>query len=317
MYYSEEKIDAARHIKISHILDDMSEKYIRCGKEFYWKTHDSVKFHDGVWYQHSAGIGGSAVEFCQTFLNMNFRESMDYLSQRFLGGDSVFEIDKSVCNYKKQNSDDGNKFILRPQLPDMMDEPVNVIEYLTKERGISRSVVLFFIAEKSIMETSEYRNVAFIGRNTDSEIVNIHLRSCTTGEGKFRQTVKDSDSHYGFSYFGKGDTVYAFEAPIDMLSFISLYPDNWMQNSYVALNGLSGRALCRALEEHKNLNSIVLCLDNDKAGNEACTRLEREVRDMGYGNVIRFRSSLKDWNEDLLEKEGLGSEVNVCHQLQF
>ena len=33
-----------------------------------------------------------------------------------------------------------------------------------------------------------------------------------------------SDSSYGFGYSGKGNRLYVFEAPIDLLSFLTLYP---------------------------------------------------------------------------------------------
>ena len=197
----------------------------------------------------------------------------------------------------------------------MVENPKNAIEYLTKERGIDDTIVSFFISEQLIMETVQYHNVAFIGKNGSGEIKNVHLRNLLSGEKKFRQTVNNSDSHYGFSYFGQGNKIYAFEAPIDMLSFITLYPAGWKHNSYIALNGLSGNALYRALEEHKYLTDVVLCLDNDTAGNEACRRLEEDMRNRGYECIRRLKSNLKDWNEDLLKRIE-EREVSACHQLQ-
>ena len=40
-----------------------------------------------------------------------------------------------------------------------------------------------------------------------------------------------------------------FEAPIDMLSFITLHPENWQEHSYVALCGVSDHALLWMLEQ--------------------------------------------------------------------
>lgn len=201
-----------------------------------------------------------------------------------------------------------------PAMPEMVEDPKNAIEYLTKERGIDNTIVSFFIREQLIMETVQYHNVAFIGKNGRGEIKNVHLRNLLSGDKKFRQTVKNSDSYYGFSYFGQGNKIYAFEAPIDMLSFISLYSIDWKKNSYISLNGLSGNALYRALEEHKYLTDVVLCLDNDMAGNGACRRLEEDMKNGGYECIRRLKSNLKDWNEDLLKRIE-EREVSACHQL--
>lgn len=318
MFYSEDQIYAARKISIIRILDDMSEKYKRCGKEYYWLAHDSVKFHDNLWYQHSTGVGGSSIEFCEIFMNMDFYEAMEYLSQRFLlfaESDAGLNPTSKACSIGQelimgQNAEDSV-----PVMPDMVKNPINAIEYLTKERGIDDTIVSFFICEQLIMETVQYHNVAFIGKNGSGEIKNVHLRNLLSGDKKFRQTVKNSDSYYGFSYFGQGNKIYAFEAPIDMLSFISLYSIDWKKNSYLSLNGLSGKSLYRALEEHKYLTDVVLCLDNDTAGNEACRRLEEDMRNRGYECIRRLKSNLKDWNEDLLKRIE-EREVSACHQLQ-
>ncbi len=318
LFYTEEQICAVRNISISRILDDMSERYKRCGREYYWLAHDSVKFHDNVWYQHSSGTGGSPIEFCEKFMNMNFNEAMEYLAQRFTNIDNVgaglnptLREHNNLQNINHENT----SYKLTPVMPDMVKNPINAIEYLTKERGIDETIVSFFVGEQLIMETAQHHNVAFLGKDKNGEVKNVHLRNCLSGDKKFRQTVRNSDSHYGFHFFGNGNRVYVFEAPIDMLSFITLYPNDWKRNSYITLNGLSGNALCRALEENNNLTDIVLCLDNDTAGNEACRRLESDMRDRGYKGVQRLISIYKDWNEDLLKRIE-EREVSACHQLQ-
>lgn len=39
----------------------------------------------------------------------------------------------------------------------------------------------------------------------------------------FKGNVEGCDPRYSFRWIGKSNTVYVFEAPIDMLSFISMY----------------------------------------------------------------------------------------------
>ena len=63
----------------------------------------------------------------------------------------------------------------------------------------------------------------------------------------FRQDVAGSDKSYPFRYEGNGDQLFVFEAPIDLLSFICLYPQDWQTRNYLALGGVSGKALDRFL----------------------------------------------------------------------
>ena len=58
----------------------------------------------------------------------------------------------------------------------------------------------------------------------------------------------------------QGGLLYVFEAPMDLLSFLTLYPDRWQEHSYVALCGTGGQAVCWMLEQHPSLQSVVLCL---------------------------------------------------------
>ena len=101
-----------------------------------------------------------------------------------------------------------------------------------------------------------------------------------------------------------GDTVYVFEAPIDLLSFISLYQRDWQQHSYVSLCGVSERALLQLLVDNPQVQKIGLCLDNDKAGIQARERIKGILTERGYGNVFSLFSQQKDWNEDLQVRQG-------------
>ena len=51
-----------------------------------------------------------------------------------------------------------------------------------------------------------------------------------------------------------------FEAPIDLLSFIELFPKNWQQHNYLSLGGVSGKALRQFLSERPDVERVFLCL---------------------------------------------------------
>ena len=45
--------------------------------------------------------------------------------------------------------------------------------------------------------------------------------------------------------------------------------------------------------------SVILCLDNDKAGRLACERMTGQLEAQGL-EVLRQAPTMKDWNDDLL-----------------
>ena len=64
-------------------------------------------------------------------------------------------------------------------------------------------------------------------------------------------------------------------------------------------NSLSEYAMLKILETHPNLTTVILCLDNDRAGIAASERMSDRLQRLGYNDVSYDRSELKDWNEDL------------------
>ena len=98
----------------------------------------------------------------------------------------------------------------------------------------------------------------------------------------------------------QGGLLYVFEAPMDLLSFLTLYPDRWQEHSYVALCGTGGQAVCWMLEQHTSLQSVVLCLDHDEPGQTAARRLQEELQRAGYHSGILLPVH-KDWNDGLVQ----------------
>ena len=52
------------------------------------------------------------------------------------------------------------------------------------------------------------------------------------------------------------------------------------------------------------MDTIILCLDHDAAGIEACGRLAEILKIHGHNNIKRLRPKFKDWNEDLKDLNG-------------
>ena len=175
--------------------------------------------------------------------------------------------------------------------------------YLTKHRCIDRDVVTAFVQEKLLYEDDPHHNCVFVGLDENGEARHAHLRS-TSSQGKvFRINVEGSDIKHSFHKNGTDRSLYVFEAPIDLLSHITLYPAGWLEHSYVACCGTSIQPVLERLRQNPKLDTVYLCLDNDEAGEDACDGMMDTLEDMGY-DVERLRPEGKDWNDDLRAKRG-------------
>ena len=173
----------------------------------------------------------------------------------------------------------------------------NILNYLTQERKLSPSLVNFFIAAGDICEDAAHHNVVFVGRDADG-----HPRYASSRgiREKFRQDAAGAEKAFGFAHRGTDKQLLVFEAPIDLLSFIELFLKNWQQHNYLSLGGVSGKALQQFLSERPDVERVFLCLDADKAGEDACKRLAALLPDTV--SVTRIQPCMKDWNDVLVHR---------------
>ena len=175
--------------------------------------------------------------------------------------------------------------------------------YLTAHRRIDRDVVTEFVREKLLYEDALHHNCVFVGVDENGEARHAHLRS-TNSQGKvFRINVEGSEAKHSFHKNGTDRSLYVFEAPIDLLSHITLYPAGWLEHSYVACCGTSVQPVLERLRQNPKLNMVYLCLDNDEAGEDACESMTEVLEEMDV-DVERLRPQGKDWNDDLRAKHG-------------
>ncbi len=267
-------------------------------------THDSVTIHGGKWYDHKNQRGGYAVKFLQEFLGFSFQ-------------DSVIELLGGHCSAQTQNRSykEPPKPVVKPfELPEANSDMRRVFAYLTKQRFIDPQIISHFAHEHKIYEESKYHNVVFVGTDENGTPKQASVRSTLSFGKTFRITVANSDTKYSFSHFGNDGKLIVFEAPIDMLSFITLYQKDWKDHSYIAMNGVYESAVLKALESHSNLNQIYLCTDNDEGGIEAAERLRDILHEHGYTDIFRIEPQQKDWNEMLKQHYGAEYLPAVPHE---
>ena len=282
MQYTEEQIARANQTDLVSFLNEQGEQLVKSGREYRWKKHDSVTISGNRWYRHSQSKGGYPVDFVMEFYYATFPEAV-----KMLIGEEGEGRQKSCPAPSKDF-----------RLPEKNEDNEKIMKYLTKKREIEKTLVEDWIDRGDIYEEKKHHNVIFVGRDADGIPRYAHCRG--TGEIKYRGDVTGSDKSYGFSYRGTDNQLFVFEAAIDLLSFIQLFPKDWKKRSYLSLGGVSSVALMTFLSERPQITSVFLCLDNDQAGNEACEKLAGEISE-GY-SVIRLKPSRKDWNEILCDK---------------
>ena len=281
MTYTQAQIDKANAVDLEKFLRAQGETLVRSGKEYRWKAHDSLTVCGNKWFRHSQSKGGYPVDFVMEFYGKSFPEAVQMLTGE--PGEVQPEADPAPSPAFR--------------LPLRNVTNANILNYLTQERKLSPSLVNFFIAAGDIYEDAAHHNVVFVGRDADG-----HPRYASSRgiHEKFRQDAAGAEKAFGFAHRGTDKQLLVFEAPIDLLSFIELFPKNWQQHNYLSLGGVSGKALRQFLSERPDVERVFLCLDADKAGEDACKRLAGLLPDTV--SVTRIQPCMKDWNDVLVHR---------------
>ena len=281
MTYTQAQIDKANAVDLEKFLRAQGETLVRSGKEYRWKAHDSLTVCGNKWFRHSQSKGGFPVDFVMEFYGKSFPEAVQMLTGET--GEVQPEADPAPSPAFR--------------LPLRNVTNANILNYLTQERKLSPSLVNFFIAAGDIYEDAAHHNVVFVGRDADG-----HPRYASSRgiREKFRQDAAGAEKAFGFAHRGTDKQLLVFEAPIDLLSFIELFPKNWQQHNYLSLGGVSARALQQFLSERPDVERVFLCLDADKAGEDACKRLAGLLPDTV--SVTRIQPCMKDWNDVLVHR---------------
>ena len=135
--------------------------------------------------------------------------------------------------------------------------------------------------------------------------------AATMGQS-YRGNIEGSDPRHSFHYLGGDDTLYVFETPIDLLSYISLFPEGWQEHNYVACCGTSSIPVLEMLRQFPQLRKVSLCMDNDAAGHAASERMAKLLEERGI-SAERLVPQQKDWNDDLkAEQENKMERSELC-----
>ena len=308
--FTDEQKVLANSVDLEQFLRMRGEKLERVGIEhklIYYDSsgkHDSITIRGSKWFDHKNQVGGGAIKFMQEFYGMDFQTAVQELLGRSI---SPLSNSPPKADTEEQKTRD---FIL----PEPNSDMHRVYAYLIKQRFISTDIITYFAKQHTLYEDKNHHNAVFVGLNENGEPKQAHKRSTNSIGSTFRITCSGSDTHYSFAHFGEDERLYVFEAPIDMLSFLTLYPKDWQKHSCIAMNGVYENAVLAALKNHSNLSEVILCVDNDEGGIEAVDRLKDILSENGYTDVKRLAPKFKDWNEVLKAKNGVKALPAVPHK---
>ena len=252
IHFTDEQKLRASEVNLEVFLCSQGEKLIRSGPEYRLASDHSITVRGNEWFDHATKQGGNPISFVQQFYNLSYPEAMICL----LGGEQSILYPP----VSKRQEQDKKEFALPPTNRDMR----RVYAYLLKRRYLDRDVVNAFVRAGLLYESCEifknreYHNAVFVGKDENGVARHAHKRSLNSEGRTFRINVEGCDPRYSFHYAGTSDRLYVFEAPIDLLSFLSLYPKGWQKYSFAALCGTSEHVMLWMLEQNPNIRHIVL-----------------------------------------------------------
>ena len=277
------------------LLRSRGETLKKLGSEWEWKFHDErVTIRNNVWFDQYTQKGGDAVDFFHYFYGESEEQAVAMLLNC-----SIADLEKLPARSPPRAEPVKKQQEKVLKIPPAHGNMRRVFAYLCQTRGIAPEVVPVFVRKSLLYESADHHNAVFVGRDEQGKIRHLHARGTLTGS-HFRQTLPGSEKEYSFHWLCTSGKLYAFEAPIDMLSYISLHPEGWQNHTYVALCGVTAAPIHRLLEAQPRLEEVTLCLDNDEAGHKAAHRIAAELLNQWNITVSAEFPSQKDWNDELL-----------------
>lgn len=297
IHFTREQREQARRTDLANFLISHGEKVKKSGSEYEWLDgSQKVTIRGYLWYHQYEQKGGDAVDFVRRFYNKNYAEAVEMLLNN-CGGQIITSphIER----------------VHKPfELPPRNNRMIRVFSYLLLIRGIDKDVLFEFVRKKMIYESEDFHNAVFVGYDSSGKPRHAHKRGTVTSNS-YKGNVAGSQPEFSFHWHGTSNKIFLFEAPIDMLSFISMHKDNWKSHSYEASCSVSDRVLFQCLKDNPNIKNVFLCFNNDEAGQTANKRIADKLNTMNIQNEILV-TTYKDWNEDLTFSEK--GDERICHQ---
>ncbi len=306
--FTTEQKERAASVDLEEFLRRRGEKLITSGRDKRLASDHSITIRGCEWFDHATEQGGRAISFVKQFYGLSYPDAMSLLLGDDLGGSYPAAKEMMPAPAKPLSS----RRRVSPCavcMPTCCKSVVSTARHSMPScaRGSSVRAV-----KRSRDGTKEYHNAVFVGFDEHGVPRHGHKRGLYTMGQSYRGNIEGSDPQHSFHYLGGDDTLYVFEAPIDLLSYISLFPEGWQEHNYMACCGTSSIPVLEMLRQLPRLRQVYLCLDNDAAGHAASERMAKLLEERGI-SAERLVPQQKDWNDDLkAEQENKMERSELC-----
>jgi hypothetical protein len=253
-----------------------------------------------MWW--SRGFGGtSALDYLVKVKGMQFTDAMKILIDN---SEDFQNVTPKICSKDNRNAE--RKLLL----PEKSETNREVIKYLTG-RGIDRDLIDACIHRGVLFESLPYHNCVFVGFDEHGIAKYASYRS--TNELRLMGEAAGSDKRYSFRTNADGRNLHVFESAIDLLSYMTVIHEQtgrWIADPMISLGGVyapgSDKTICKLpvalenmLQNHPEVETISLHLDNDFAGRSATENISLQLR-CNYKTIDEPPPVGKDYNDYLM-----------------
>lgn len=253
-------------------------------------------------YNYYEQRGGSGIDFVMEEKGCSVGDAIRYINTEI----SPISINYENNHPNRQVGYERIKSAEELKIPQKNTNHRRVFAYLTKTRGISPEIVSDFLHKHLLYEEAGKHNCVFVGYDKSMKPRHCFIRG-TVSNRQYRGDTYGSDKKYGFLVHAehtppKGSKLIVFEAPIDIMSYKSLYPED-KDSDMLALGMLSPEPVYTYLADHQDCKDISFILDVDQYGKKAALEFVEKLQSEGYHAQIHQVCSLiekvhaKDMNE--------------------
>jgi hypothetical protein len=301
-HFTEEDLANAKQVDLTAVASSLGYTVKRIGKYHTLKEMDSIRIYNKThWFRWSrqyekGSNGGSQIDFLRVFRGMEVKEAVFWLLD--FAGYQRENYKTSPVILESGKKKEKKAFLL----PKPAADNSYLYSYLNEERGISKTVIDFFVKKGLIYEEKRYHNIVFKGNDAKGVTKFASMRGVFDKEGElFKCDVAGNDKEYGFNISNEeSKALVVFEAAIDLMSYVDIHGD--FDSNKLALGMVHDAPLETFLREHPGVESIRFCLDNDKPGRKAAEHLMEKYYGLGYEvEDCPPPAGYKDYNDWLVD----------------
>ena len=293
---SEQIQEAKKMDLLTYLKNYEPHKLVKVSRNTYCTTdHDSLKISNGKWCWFSKDIGGrSALDYLIKVEGYSFVDAVETI------------VGKAAVQPPVFYAHTANKYPEKLYMQELNPTTDRVEGYL-KCRDIHDDIIRYCIDNKLLFETANYHSALFVGYDSEGRM----RYACQRGTlSDFKGENAGSDKRYSFRIegFEDSDTVHVFESAVDLMSYatMKLYTGGgWRIDHLLSLGGVYKTehknsvpvALEHFLDEHPNITTVRLHLDNDEVGREAAKSIIDGLKNryMVFDEPPEAGKDMNDW----------------------